>query len=126
MLISTIALGCAPTRNTIRIAPAATADSLVLVLRSTIDSGLPPESVYGLSVLRCDTRDVAWTISADGSRRMPGDVVYGRPVPGFPTRVGPLPLVPGCYEVIVSNAASRRFDVDANRAIHMREYARPP
>jgi len=121
-----IVLGCATARNTIRVAPAATADSLVLLVRSTIDSGLPPESVYGLSVLRCDTREVTWTIAADGSRRMPGTVIYGRPVPGFPTRVGPLPLTPGCYEVIVSGATSRRFDVEANRTIRGRDTPRPP
>jgi hypothetical protein len=106
-----VAIACASMKNTIRIAPNTAADSVVFLLRSAIDSGLPPDDVYGMSVVRCDTKDVMWTIAADGSREMPAQVVYGKPVTGFPTRAGPMPLTPGCYEVILSGATSRRFEV---------------
>jgi hypothetical protein len=121
VLAVALTVGCVTPKNVVRIAPEATADSVVFLLRSSTDAGLPAESVYGLSVVRCDTKEVFWTISADGSRLAPDRVVYGQPIPGFPTRAGPAPLVAGCYEVILSGAVPRAFDIGPGRTIRARD-----
>jgi hypothetical protein len=117
VLVVAFVLGCAMTDNAIRIAPAPTADSLVLLLTRLADTGQPATSAYGLSVLRCNSEESLWTVAADGSRRMPMSVVYGRPIAGFPARTGPFPLTPGCYEAVLSGAAPQRFEVQADRTI---------
>jgi hypothetical protein len=103
--------------NAIHIVPAPTPNSLVLLLTSVSDTNQPAMSVYGLSVVRCNSETALWTIAADGSRRMPMRVVYGRPITGFPARTGPAPLTPGCYEAVLSGAAPRRFEVQPDRTI---------
>jgi hypothetical protein len=114
-------LACAPPKNMIRLGPSSSADSLVFLLRTIADTSQAAESVYGLSVIRCDTRETAWQIAADGSRQIAATVVYGKPVPGFPTRFGPMPLRPGCYEIIVSGAKTQRFEVGPQRMIRIRD-----
>ena len=114
-------LACVPQKNSIRLGPGPRADSLVFLLRTVADTSQPAESVYGLSVIRCDTKETMWTIAADGSRQIAGTVFYGKPVPGFAARVGPLPLTAGCYEVIATGAPTRRFDVGAEGLVRLRD-----
>jgi hypothetical protein len=114
-------LACVPPKNVIRLGPSQSADSLVFLLRTIADTSQAAESVYGLSVIRCDSKETMWTISADGTRQIAATVVYGKPVPGFPTRFGPLPLTVGCYEIIVTGAATQKFDVSAERAVRLRD-----
>ncbi len=118
-----VVLGCVTMDNAVRIGPDATTDSLVFLLTSAANTGQPPTLVYGLSVVRCNTEEAFWTVAADGSRQMPTRIVYGRPIAGFPARAGPVPLTPGCYEVILSGAAPRRFEVRPDRTISTRDSA---
>ena len=116
-------LACVPPKNTIRLGPRPNADSLVFLLRTIADTSQPAESVYGLSVIRCDSKEAMWTIAADGTRQISGTVVYGKPVAGFPARVGPLPLTTGCYEVVLTGATTRRFEVGSERVVRLRDTA---
>ena len=116
-----LTLACVPPKNMIRLGPSASADSLVIQLRTIADTGQAAESVYGMSIVRCDTRETAWQIAADGSRQIAATVIYGKAVPGYPTRFGPFPLRTGCYEIIVSGAKTLRFDVSPERTVRFRD-----
>jgi hypothetical protein len=68
--------------------------------------------LYGLTVMTCHGRAV-WTISNQRLGLAPSRIVYGVTPDGFVTRVGPeLPLKPGCYEVVVSGPAKKRFTIE--------------
>src|SRR5439155_17995242 len=110
---------CVPIANTTQLAPRATRDSLVLMIGSATGAGAAT-SVYGLSVIRCGDERAFWTIAADGSRSLPERIAYGRLIPGFETRAGPEPLLPGCYQAIVSGADPVTFDVTATGQIRVR------
>ncbi len=70
---------------------------------------------YGLSIVTCSGSNVYWTFGTAGSTAAPPDsVVYGDTPHGYLTKTGPLPLVPGCYNVYVSGGSAARFRVDAN------------
>jgi hypothetical protein len=64
--------------------------------------------MYGLTVMTCNGRAV-WTISNQGLGLPPGRISYGVTPEGFVSRVGPEPLKPGCYEVVVSGPSHVRF-----------------
>ena len=113
MMGTALTLACAPPKNMIRLGPSTSADSLVILLRTIADTSQAAESVYGLSVVRCDSRETAWQIAAT--------LVYGKPVPGYPARFGPFPLRTGCYEIIVSGAKTLRFDVSGERTVRFRD-----
>ena len=123
--IATLAMATAcATTNMVRIEPNAPVDSLVFHVSAAGEPNNPGVLAYGLSVLACADDRAFWTISADGTRAMPQDVRYGSPIPGFPTNTGPLPLVPGCYDVIVSGGARTRFTVTAARRVVPRDTSR--
>src|SRR5207237_672471 len=119
MLAAACASGCASADNAIRLAPDATSDSLVFTVITTRTGG-PPASAYGLSVLRCGDDSVFWMLSADGTRHMPTRITYGRPLPGYVVKTGPDTLRPGCYRVILSEAAPLLIDVLPGGAVHDR------
>jgi len=66
--------------------------------------------VYGLTVMTCRGR-VMWTISNERNGGTPPVIAYGVTPDGFATRVGPKPLTPGCYEVVVSGPSKTRFQI---------------
>ena len=118
LLAALAALACVAPSNAIRVAPNATADSLAFVVTAA-DSVRPATLVYGLTVVRCGSEDALWTISADGTRQLPSRVVYGQRIEGFPTRTGPAPLTPGCYEVIISGGRPQRFEIGVDHTIRV-------
>ena len=105
--------------NAIRLAPTATRDSLVFVIRSVREAPTT-NAIYGLSILRCGDEHPMWTIAADGTRTMPDTVVYGRPIPGFAVRQGPERLEPGCYSAVISGARPLTFDVTSAGTVKLR------
>jgi hypothetical protein len=124
--LSAISLSaCAPAiANSLQIQPGATANSLAFVVLSVSGDSTLGAPVVGLSVVACGTEHVLWTIGTDGSRSMPRHVVYGATVPGYPTKTGPLPLTPGCYDVVMTGARRVRFDIDASGGVHVRTTTR--
>jgi hypothetical protein len=70
--------------------------------------------VYGLTVATCRGRPV-WTISNEQHTvQAPARIIYGVTPDGYVTRIGPNPLTPGCYEVIVSGPSRARFWIGAD------------
>jgi len=126
LCIATLAAAsaCEKSANMVRIEPGAAVDSLVFHVSAAGEPNSPGVLAYGLSVLACADDRPFWTIAADGTRAMPRDVRYGGPIPGFPTNTGPLPLVPGCYDVIVSGGPRIRFTVTAARRVVPRDTSR--
>ena len=72
--------------------------------------------LYGLTVMTCRGRAV-WTISNSRLGLAPGRITYGVTPDGFVSRVGPEPLEPGCYDVVVSGPSRARFHIGANGQI---------
>ena len=66
--------------------------------------------LYGLTVMTCNGRAV-WTISNQELGLPPSRISYGVTPDGFVSRVGPEPLEPGCYEVVVSGPSRVRFRI---------------
>jgi hypothetical protein len=66
--------------------------------------------LYGLTVMTCNGRAV-WTISNQRLGLPPSRISYGVAPDGFVSRVGPEPLKPGCYEVVVSGPSRVRFQI---------------
>jgi hypothetical protein len=85
-------------------APAPATVTFVLADRSLI---------YGLSVLTCAGR-VMWTLSNERNGGAPVSITYGVTPDGFASRVGPKPLTPDCYDVIVSGPSRTRFRIGAD------------
>ena len=76
------------------------------VLRHTADF------FYGLTVMRCGDKTPYWTFGDRGAKGAPPDTVtYGVPPRGYETILGPLPLDPGCYRVVITGGAHTRFSV---------------
>lgn len=69
--------------------------------------------LYGLTVMTCNGRAV-WTISNQGLGLPPSRITYGVTPDGFVSRVGPEPLKPGCYELVVSGPSHVRFRIGEN------------
>ena len=115
--------GCA-LENRVSIAPGATRDSLTFAIggaNGTADTRV----IYGLTVERCGGDVVLWTVVANGTRTLPDRIRYGQLLPGFATTAGPLPLSPGCYRVIVSEAPPVTFDVSPDGVVRAREHCCP-
>lgn len=73
---------------------------------------------YGLTVMRCGDRTPYWTFGDRGAKGSPPDTVtYGVPPRGYETSIGPLPLDPGCYRVLITGGASTRFSVERDGRI---------
>ncbi|HEY7876791.1 MAG TPA: hypothetical protein VIC55_01120 [Gemmatimonadaceae bacterium] len=67
---------------------------------------------YGLTVMNCAGDKPYWTFGDRGAKGAPPDTVtYGVPPVGYGTVIGPLPLDPGCYRVLVTGGASARFEI---------------
>jgi hypothetical protein len=111
-------VACAPS-NMIQLAPSATRDSLAFVISGASDARVT-SPVYGLSVVHCLDDVPVWTIAADGTRALPARVTYGALIAGYETRVGPVPLAPGCYKAFLSNADPLIFDVGPQGAVTAR------
>ena len=82
--------------------------------------------IFGLSVVTCGTGTSVWTIAATGSASAPSRITYGRTPAGYVSRVGPLPLRPGCYQVYVSESAGARFHVGADGRVTADSAERQP
>jgi hypothetical protein len=68
---------------------------------------------YGLTVMRCGDNTPYWTFGDRGAKGSPPDTVtYGVPPRGYETSIGPVPLDPGCYRVLITGGASTRFSVE--------------
>lgn len=73
---------------------------------------------YGLTVMRCGDKTPYWTFGDRGAKGSPPDTVtYGVPPHGYETNIGPLPLDPGCYRVLITGGASTRFSVERDGRI---------
>jgi hypothetical protein len=109
------AVSCLQPGRTVRVEPAVAVDSLHFVIIERVEGVGAP--VQGLSVIACGTERSFWTVAADGTRLFPDRVRYGESIPGFPTRTGPYPLSPGCYEVVASGAKPVKFDVQNDGSV---------
>ena len=78
---------------------------------------------YGLTVMTCAGDKAYWTFGARGAKAPPDTVTYGTPPTGYVTVIGPLPLDPGCYRVLITGGASTRFDVARDGHITARDSA---
>ena len=111
LIVACAATACGPPVNTIHVAPTASPDSVRITI-SGVDGSIPPQNpVYGLSVVRCESQEPYWTIAAGGGRLLPDTVHYGQTVPGFHVTTPARPLVPGCYEVLATDAKAVRFRI---------------
>jgi len=73
---------------------------------------------YGLTVMRCGDNTPYWTFGDRGAKGAPPDTVtYGVPPHGYETHIGPRPLDPGCYRVLITGGASTRFNVERDGRI---------
>lgn len=73
---------------------------------------------YGLTVMRCGDKTPYWTFGDRGAKGAPPDTVtYGVPPRGYETSIGPLPLDPGCYRVLITGGASTRFSIERDGRI---------
>ena len=73
---------------------------------------------YGLTVMRCGDKTPYWTFGDRGAKGAPPDTVtYGAPPRGYETSIGPLPLDPGCYRVLITGGVSTRFSVERDGRI---------
>lgn len=67
---------------------------------------------YGLTVMTCTGSKPYWTFGVRGAKGPPPDTVtYGATPAGYATVIGPLPLDPGCYRVLVTGGASAQFHI---------------
>jgi hypothetical protein len=119
IVVAIIAMSCDAPTNLVRVAPVPRVDSLTFELSSVGAASGPGSLVYGVSVVDCE-ENVFWTIASDGSRALPQRFTYGSVIPGFATRTGPLPLVPGCYKVLVSRAKPFRFEIRGDGSVTAR------
>jgi hypothetical protein len=69
---------------------------------------------YGLNVTTCKGSRVMWLLSDEQLTAPPARIEYGVAPPGFASRAGPEPLVPGCYVVTASGPSSARFELGAD------------
>jgi hypothetical protein len=113
-LIVGAAAACADHSGALSTTPAAKPLPLfhLAILRRTADF------FYGLTVMRCGDRTPYWTFGDRGAKGSPPDTVtYGAPPRGYQTVIGPLPLDPGCYRVVITGGQSTRFSVAADGRI---------
>ncbi|HKV50628.1 MAG TPA: hypothetical protein VJO52_05440 [Gemmatimonadaceae bacterium] len=113
-LIVVAVTACADHSGTLSTTPAAKPLALfhLAALRRTADF------FYGLTVMRCEDRTPYWTFGDRGAKGSPPDTVtYGVPPRGYQTVIGPLPLDPGCYRVVITGGQSTRFSVAADGRI---------
>jgi len=76
------------------------------------------EFFYGLTVMRCGDNTPYWTFGDRGAKGSPPDTVtYGAPPRGYETSIGPRPLDPGCYRVLITGGASTRFTIERDGRI---------
>lgn len=76
------------------------------------------EFFYGLTVKRCGDGTPYWTFGDRGAKGSPPDTVtYGVPPRGYETNIGPRPLDPGCYRVLITGGATTRFSVERDGRI---------
>jgi len=112
-LIVVAATGC-PDHSVLNTAPAPKPLPLfhLALLRRTSDF------FYGLTVMRCGDKTPYWTFGDRGAKGAPPDTVtYGVPPRGYETVIGPLPLDPGCYRVLITGGETTRFTVDRDGRI---------
>lgn len=113
-LVVVAAASCADHGGTLATMPAAKPLPLfhLSLMRRTSDF------FYGLTVMRCGDRTPYWTFGDRGAKGSPPDTVtYGVPPRGYETSIGPLPLDPGCYRVLITGGASTRFSVERDGRI---------
>lgn len=110
---------CAGVVNQVRVEPGDKPNTPIFVLTDTTGHG-PAGTVYGFSVIPCGTEAPVWQLVASGSNGAPARFTYGDSVPGYLTRIGPIPLSPGCYDTFVTDGRRVRFHVDAAGRIDVR------
>lgn len=106
-LIVGAAVACADHSGALTTTPTAKPLPLfhLAVLRRTADF------FYGLTVMRCGDKTPYWTFGDHGAKSAPDTVTYGVPPHGYESAIGPLPLDPGCYRVVITGGQSTRFSV---------------
>jgi hypothetical protein len=92
--------------NLVHVEPAPAPSTVVFTLETR-------DLVYGLSVMTCRGRDM-WTISNEKLGGAPSRITYGVTPAGFATRTGPLPLEPGCYDIVLSGPSRTRFHIGSD------------
>ncbi len=113
-LIVGVAAACADHSGTLSTTPVAKPLPLfhLAILRRTADF------FYGLTVMRCGDKTPYWTFGDHGAKGSPPDTVtYGAPPRGYQSVIGPLPLDPGCYRVLITGGQSTRFSVGSDGRI---------
>lgn len=115
--LSLLLLAACTATTAVRLAPAPENGRPVFMITAAVGEGLAP-ALYGLSVVRCGSDDVMWTIAADGGRSSPRRIVYGTAPAGYLNEVRPRILGPGCYNVFVSGGGRSTFTVPAGTEIH--------
>ena len=111
--IVALALGitCTAAVNQIRVETGSAAFKPIFVLTDTTGRA-PSGTIYGLSVIPCGADTAVWQIAALGSNRAPMRVTYGDSLPGYVAHIGPRVLVPGCYNVFVTDGRRAQFRID--------------
>lgn len=109
--LTIIGLGCTGVVNLVQVEPGEAPSKPVFVLSDTTGRG-PVATVYGLSVIPCGADSPVWQLVASGTNGPPARVVYGDSVPGYISRIGPVPLKAGCYDVFITDGRRVRFDID--------------
>ena len=111
MLIIT-ALACTGVVNLVQVQSGDAPNKPLFVLTDTTGHG-PAGTIYGFSVVPCGADSPVWQLVASGTNGAPSRFAYGDSIPGYVTRIGPLPLRSGCYDAFVTDGRRVRFHVDA-------------
>jgi hypothetical protein len=107
-----LGVACDPVVNRVRVEPGTAPLKPVFVLTDTTGHAASG-NIYGLSVVLCGTDSALWQIAATGASGPPSRLEYGVTPAGYATHVGPQPLRPGCYEVLITDGRRARFRVSA-------------
>ena len=102
---------CETLANEVRVEPGTTPLKPVFILTDTTGHG-PVGTIYGLSVVACQSETILWQIVATGSNGAPSRIEYGVAPDGYVVNSGPFPLHAGCYDVFITDGRRARFRVD--------------
>jgi len=119
--VALVLTGC-PKRTAIWVVRGSTADRLEFGIADRRD-GARAVQIDVLRVSSCDSAPygptgAAWLLSrVTEATPPPTRVTYGREPLGFRSDQGPQPLVPGCYDAMVTGTGRLRFEIETQGAV---------
>src|SRR5690606_33337745 len=114
---------CTMRESAVWVEPGSTAQSLVFGVAKERGSSDPVFHLNYVAVRTCysssDQQQTLWEARGETPKGegTPIRIAYGAPPPGFTSEVPPQPLVPGCYEGIISGngiSGTAKFTVNAD------------